>query len=245
MFKLRYWSLLLVVALISSCNFTEEIYLNHDGSGKLSINFDGSEMMDMAGDEMMKSGEKAIDSVISFKAFLEEKKDSIATLSAAEQAKLKKLEPFKLHMVMNPETKEMKFDMFSEFKNITEVSDAFNTFQEASSIGPGGTNQAAPSGMGNQSTEVEYSFTSNTFKRTARIVDSVLQQQSVDSLAGAEMFLSGSMYKLKYHFPRRVKSSSIEEATYSADGKTLFYEIDFLSYMKNPDTLNIEVELED
>ncbi|MBD0852543.1 hypothetical protein [Maribacter arenosus] len=245
MFKLRYWSLLLVVALVASCNFTEEIYLNDDGSGKLSINFDGSEMMDMAGDEMMKSGEKAIDSVISFKAFLEEKKDSIATLSAAEQAKLKKLEPFKLHMVMNPETKEMKFDMFSEFKNITEVSDAFNTFQEASSIGPGGNNQATPAGMGNQSTEVEYSFTANTFKRTAKIIDSLLQQQSVDSLAGAEMFLSGSMYKLKYHFPRRVKSSSIEAATYSADGKTLFYEIDFLSYMKNPDTLNIEVELED
>jgi hypothetical protein len=233
------------VALVSSCNFTEEIHLNDDGSGKLSINFDGSEMMDMAGDEMMKNGEKAIDSIISFKSFLEEKKDSIATLSATEQAKLKKLEPFKLHMIMNPETKEMKFDMFSEFKNITEVSDAFNTFQEASSIGPGGNNKAAPAGMGNQSTEVEYSFTSNTFKRTAKIIDSVLQQQSVDSLAGAEMFLSGSMYKLKYHFPRRVKSSSIETATYSADGKTLFFEIDFLSYLKNPDTLNIEVELED
>ena len=246
MFKLRYWSLLLVVALGSSCNFTEEIYLNDDGSGKLSINFDGSEMMDMAGDEMMKSGEKAIDSVISFKAFLAEKKDSIATLSPAEQAKLKKLEPFNLHMVVNPETKEMKFDMYSDFKHINEVGDAFNTFQEASSIGgPGKQKQASPAGMGNQSTEVEYSFKANTFKRTARIVDSLLQQQSVDSLAGAEMFLSGSMYKLKYHFPRRVKSSSIEAATYSADGKTLFYEIDFLSYMKNPDTLNIEVELED
>jgi len=245
MSNIRYWSLLLVLALVTSCNFTEEIYINEDGSGKLSINFDGSEMMEMAGDEMMKTEEKAIDSIISFKSFLEEKKDSIATLSAAEQAKLQKLEPFNLHMVMNPESKELKFDMYSDFKNVAEVSDAFNAFQDASSIGPGANKQNAPGGMGTQSTEVDYSFTSNTFKRSSRIIDSVLQQQSIDSLAGAEMFLSSSTYKLKYHFPRRVKSSSAEAATFSADGKTMFYEVSFLSYMKNPDTLNIVVELED
>lgn len=233
------------MALISSCNFTEEIYLKDDGSGKISINFDGSEMMEMAGEEMMASGEKAIDSIISFKSFLEEKKDSIATLSEEEQARLKKLEPFNMHMVMDPETKVMKFDMYSEFKNLDEVGDAFNTFQDASSIGPGSNNQNSPVGSGNQGSEVAYSFDSNTFKRSARIVDSVLQQQALDSLAGAEMFLSGSTYTLKYHFPRRVKSSSAEAATFSADGKTLFYEVGFLSYMRNPDTLNIEVELED
>ena len=85
----------------------------------------------------------------------------------------------------------------------------------------------------------------NAFKRTARVVDSALLKQSIDSLAGAEMFLSGSTYKLKYHFPKRVKSASVEAATFSADGKTLYYEVDFLSYMKNPDTLNIEVLLEE
>ncbi|EAR00623.1 hypothetical protein [Maribacter sp. HTCC2170] len=245
MFKFRFWSLLMVLALVSACNFTEEIYLKDDGSGKISINFDGSEMMEMAGEEMMKGGEKAIDSVISFKSFLEEKKDSIATLSQGDQARLKKLEPFNMRMVMNPETKVMKFDMYSEFENLDEVGDAFNTFQDASSIGPGSKNQASSSGVGTQSTQVEYSFDSNSFKRTAKIVDSVLQKQALDSLAGAEMFLSSSMYKLKYHFPRRVKSSSAQAATFSADGKTLFYEVSFLSYMKNPDTLNIEVELED
>ena len=64
----------------------------------------------MAGDEIMKNNkEKPIDSLISFKDMLEEKKDSISQLSPEDQAKLKKLEPFKMHMVMNPETKEMKF----------------------------------------------------------------------------------------------------------------------------------------
>lgn len=55
--------------MAASCNFTEEIHLQEDGSGKLSINFDGSEMMDMAGEEFAKSDEEPIDSIISFKDF--------------------------------------------------------------------------------------------------------------------------------------------------------------------------------
>ena len=59
------------------------------------------------------------------------------------------------------------------------------------------------------------------------------------------MFLSGSTYTLKYHFPRKVKSTTAEEATFSADGKTLIYEVSFLEMMKDPKLLDIEVELEE
>lgn len=245
MLKIKLGSLLLFLALVMSCNFTEEIFLEEDGSGKISINFDGSELMQMGGDEMMGSTEKAIDSTISFKQFLEDKKDSIATLSAEQQAKFKKLEPFNLHMVMNPETKEMKFDMYSSFDDLNEIGDAFNSFQDISALGPkGGANPPQILSNDAQSSEVVYRFSKNTFVRKAKILDSTLHQQAIDSLAGAEMFLSGSTYTLKYHFPKRVKSASAPEATYSADGKTLIYEVGFLELMKNPDILNLEVELE-
>nr|WP_299388084.1 hypothetical protein [Allomuricauda sp.] len=243
---IRIWACSLVLAMAASCNFTEEIFLNEDGSGKLSINFDGSEIMQMAGEELGKSDEKPMDSIISFKSFLEEKKDSIAQLSAEEQAKLKRLEPFNMHMVMNPEEKVMKFDLFSEFKEITEVNDAFNAFQGASSFGPG-SDKEQPGGMATEepTTEISYSFGKNTFTRKAKILDQALFQQSLDSLQGAEMFLSSSTYTLKYHFPRRVKSANVETATFSADGKTLFYEVGFMDLMKNPNILDLEVELED
>ncbi|MDC6384892.1 hypothetical protein D2V93_15085 [Flagellimonas taeanensis] len=235
----------IILGLAISCNFTEEIHLKEDGSGKLSINFDGSELMQMAGDEMAKTNEKAVDSIISFKELLEERKDSIAQLSPEEQAKLKRLEPFDLRMVMNPEEKIMSFDLFSDFTNISEMNDAFNTFQEASLMGSSKTQQPTPVPASEQSTEVNYTFAKNKFTRTAKIVDQELFQQSMDSLQGAEMFLSGSTYTLKYHFPRRVKSTTLEEATFSADGKTLIYEISFLELMKNPSLLDLEVELED
>lgn len=235
----------IILGLAISCNFTEEIHLKEDGSGKLSINFDGSELMQMAGEEMAKTNEKAVDSIISFKDFLREKKDSIAQLPIEEQAKLKRLEPFSLRMVMNPEKKVMEFDLFSDFKNVSEMNDAFSTFQEASLLGPGSGKQPAAVPASDQATEVNYAFAKNTFTRTAKIIDEALFQKSLDSLQGAEMFLSGSTYTLKYHFPKRVKSTTLEEATFSADGKTLIYEVSFLELMKNPSLLDLEVELED
>ncbi|GLU43756.1 hypothetical protein [Allomuricauda sp. NBRC 101325] len=233
-----------IVILAAACNFTEEIHFQDDGSGKLSIQLDGSEMMTMAGDEMTKSGEVAVDSILSFKDLLEEKKDSIAQLPADEQAKLKKLESFNMRMVMDPEKQLMLFDLFSEFKNVSEMNDAFNTFQEASTMGPNANPQQAPMKSPEQATKVNYSFANNTFTRTAEIIDQALLQQQIDSLQGAEMFLSGSTYTLKYHFPKRVKSTNVEEATFSADGKTMIYEVGFMEMMKNPSLLDIEVKLE-
>ena len=242
--KVQILLLAMLIALASACNFTEEIHINEDGSGKLSINFDGSEMMEMAGEEMAKTNEKPIDSIISFKDFLEEKKDSIAQLPIEEQEKLKKLEPFNMRMVMNPEKKEMMFDLYSEFKNVSEVNDAFGAFQDASSIGGKSNPQQGPMNPAEQPTEVDYSFNKNKFSRKAKIVDQELFQQQLDSLQGAEMFLSGSTYTLKYHFPKKIKSTTAEDATFSQDGKTLIYEVNFMELMKNPSVLDLEVELE-
>ncbi|MDF0717975.1 hypothetical protein PY092_17560 [Muricauda sp. 334s03] len=242
--KLQFAFIAAIIFLAASCNFTEEIHLEEDGSGKLSINFDGSEMMDMAGDELSKTNEEPIDSIISFKDFLEEKKDSIAQLPKEEQEKLKKLEPFNMRMVMNPEEKTMMFDLFSEFKNVTEVNDAFATFQDASSMGPNANPQQGQMKPTAQPTEVNYTFRKNKFTRTAKIVDQELLEQQLDSLQGAEMFLSGSTYTLKYHFPKKIKSTTAEAATFSQDGKTLIYEVNFLDLMKDPSVLDLEVELE-
>ena len=242
--KLQFAFIAAIIFLAASCNFTEEIHLEGDGSGKLSINFDGSEMMDMAGDELAKTNEKPIDSIISFKDFLEEKKDSIAQLPKEEQEKLKKLEPFNMRMVMDPEQKVMKFDLFSEFKNVSEVNDAFGAFQDASAIGNNSNPQQGQMKPAEQPTEVIYSFNKNKFTRTAKIVDQELFEQQLDSLQGAEMFLSGSTYTLKYHFPKKIKSTTAEEATFSQDGKTLIYEVNFLDLMKDPSVLDLEVELE-
>jgi len=240
--------LLVLIGFIAACNFTEEIHVNDDGSGKFSINFDGNELMTMIGSLDSLKQEEAVDSTIVFKEFFLEKSDSISKLPLAEQEKLKKLEPFSMHILMKPEEQLMKFELFSEFKQVSQIKDALNAFQSASSLGPqpgGDTSQAPPMGFSNDATEVNYNFVGNTFSRVTRITDQELFEKSLDSIASAEMFLAGSTYTFKYHFPRRIKSVNVEEATYSIDGKTMIYEVNFLDLMKTPEKMNLEIELED
>ncbi|WP_430424100.1 hypothetical protein [Maribacter litoralis] len=241
---LKIFTAVIITVLFIACNFTEEIYFNENGSGKMSIAFDGGEMLQMLPETDSTKLEEVIDSTLVFKDLLIEKKDSIAKLSPKQQAKLKRLEPFKLHMKVDAENGIMNFDMYTDFKNVTEVNDAFNSFQSASAIGPISGGKSMPSGATEEATQVKYSFKRNKFKRETIILDQTLFANSIDSLAGAEMFLSGSTYTFKYHFPKRVKSTNIEEATFSMDGKTMVHEVNFLEMMKDPESMVIEVELE-
>lgn len=238
--------LLIVCSFFVSCNFEEELYLNDNGSGKISINFDGNGFMQSMGEEKVGEPMKAIDSTFHFKDFIREHKDSIATLSDEQQAKIKKLENFSMHMLMNEEKGEMKFELFTDFKSINEVGDMFGRFRDANAVGPstGPAMQSGPPAMEENPTEVSYNFSKNKFTREARIVDSEAFEKMKSQLSGSASFLGGSKYKLTYHFPRKIKSISAEKATLSQDGKTMFLEVGLTEYFKDPKVLDITVELE-
>lgn len=243
--KKLYFLFLSISILLTGCQFSENLYINEDGTGKMSLVFDGSELMKMGGDST-KTSEKAIDSIIVFKEFLKEKKDSIAQLSVEEQESLKSLENFTMHTKIDPESQEMKVDMFTDFKNIEELQDVMAAMGKANSLGKGEEDEDNPfSTFGNNTaTEMEYSFKKGVFKRKATIVNKELHQQTIDSIGEAEMMFASSSYVLNYHFPRPIKSVSNENALFSADKKSLKLEISFLEYLKNPEILNLEVELE-
>lgn len=234
-----------------SCQFSENIYINEDGSGKMSLVFDGTQLMKMAGDKMAEDNEKAIDSTFSFKEFLAEKKDSISKLTEEEQAKLKSLEPFNMHMVMNPETSEMKFDMFTNFKSVNELQDMFKAMNNFSNLkGKGGAKANDPNnpfsafGDGGAS-NLKYEYDGKTFKRVAKITDKETYEKLSDSLGQMAAMMGSSKYKLNYHFPKPIKSVSNESAMFSADRKSFTVEFDFMDYIMDPEALNLEVVLED
>ena len=241
------------VIFLTSCQFSEHLYLNEDGTGKISVQFDGSSIMQMMSGKMGSDKMKEkIDTIINFKTLLESKKDSIKTLSKEQQKRIKALENFKMHFEMDPEALKMNFDMFTEFKSISDLDNVFDSFQTAASIAGksnknllgGGTSKSLGSSKEEPSSKVNYSYKRNKFKRSVTIIDAAKLQSEVDSLGGMVSFLSSSKYKLVYHFPRKVKKVSVEGAMFSADGKTMTLEKDFLSYLKNPKVFDIEVELE-
>jgi len=119
--------------------------LNEKGSGKFSYDIDGSQMMSMMGGAMKsqsnddtKKKSKDIDSTFTFKQLLASKKDSIAKLSPEEQEKIKKMERFSVHMVMNEEKGIMNYSMFTDFNSISELQDVMNPVQSMKSMVPGG-----------------------------------------------------------------------------------------------------------
>ena len=242
---------LLILATVFGCQFSENIYINEDGSGKMEFTFDASEIMQMAGDEMNAKEEKPIDSMIVFKDFLEEKKDSIATLPEEEQKKLEALKDFTMHMVMNPETKEMKFNLSTDFKNASDLQDMFaalnsmSNMQGENGVGAGDANNPFAGYGADGNSEVSYAYANNVFERKAVIKNKELLNQASDSLDQMGMMFGSSKYKLNYHFPRKVKSVSNENALLSQDGKTVTIEYSFMDFIKDPEQLNLKVELED
>lgn len=239
----------LVVTFCTSCQFSENIYINEDGSGKMEFSFDASALMEMAGDEMSEDGEERMDSIMHFRDFLVEKKDSISKLSKQEQEELKALEPFSLHMLMDPKTKEMNFELFTEFKSVNELQDMFAAMSKIQSLdSKKDKKDDNPFGksFGGNNTDVSYAFENNVFTRTSKIINKELHEQSLDSLdESAGMIFASSKYKLNYHFPRKIKSVSNEDVLFSEDRKSFVLELDFMEYVRNPQSGNIEVVLED
>ena len=220
--------------------------MNEDGSGTMNVAVNMNEMMAFGGAAVTDSMKVKIDTIVYMKQFLEEKKDSISKLSAAEQAKLRKLENFNIHINMNSETSEMVYDISTKFKNISEANDILNGLEQASNLmpNPDASTEIKKEEDSPELIGVNYSFKKGIFKRDAYIKDKKMHQQQVDSMKQAEAFMGGSNYTLKYTFAKKIKKTSNPEAVFSEDKKTVSVQAPFMEYFKNPDLLDLEVELD-
>lgn len=236
------------LVLFASCTLTEQVFLNEDGTGTYRLGYDGSGMMAMmddmgTSDSTQSEAEQDVDSVLVFRDLIEQYKDSIAQLDPEEQKKLEALRPYKMHIVMSEAEKKMLFTLEREFGDLGELSGSFKDFQTAMSMND--TTQAdSPFGSLGQYSEVEFGLKKNRFTRTATLPDSTQLQLSESELQSMDMMFDATTYKIEYHFPRKVKSTTLEGALFSADGKTMTYELSMKDIMKNPEALNFEVELE-
>ena len=234
----------LAISLVS-CQFTETLVFNEDGSGKMSIEMDMGEMMAFGGETTDTIGTK-MDTIIFIRDILEEKKDSISKLSAAEQKKLKKMEDYKMQMRMDSEANELLFNLSVDFKSVEEANDLLEGFGNSMSLMPSAS-EDLKFHSDDESADVmavKYSFKKGKFKRDAYIKDKEKHKAQVDSLKGSESWLENMNYTLKYTFPRKIVKSSIEDATYSLDAKTIEVSRSFIDYMKDPNVLDLVVELE-
>jgi len=238
-------SVFAIATVLVSCQFTETMVLQEDGSGTLSISMDLKEMMAF-GNLTKDSSMVKTDTVIRLKDVMREKKDSIATLTKAQQKRLKSIENFNFRTLIDPEKGEMFFDIFTDFKKVSEANDMMSAFEEGGNFFQSSDSETTintdPKSSG--AIGVSYYFKKGKFTRDAYVKDKEVYQTQIDSMKSAEAFMSSMMYKLKYTFPRRIVKASMEDARLTMDGKTIEIEVSMLEYLKNPDLLDLEVELE-
>lgn len=247
LYKLLSFSFLL--AIFTSCTFTENIYINDNGSGKFSVDLDGSSMMAMAGDQlgeqMGADAKKNIDSTFTFKQLIEEKKDSISKLSPEAQKEIKKLENFVFNIKMNGEQKQFLMNIATDFKNVNELQDILQTMSTLQKL-EGGASPSNPfAGLGDNKSKLSYTYDGKKFSRKAIIDKQKLTEKAADSTADmSKMIFASSNYIIKYHFPKKIKKVSNPNALFSEDRKTITIQYPFTDYMENPDKLNFDVEFE-
>jgi hypothetical protein len=265
---------LLLMLTLTSCNITEKMIINDNGSGKFTYDIDGTKMMSMLGNTFKSEGEddakknkketvnrknkKVVDSTFTFKEMFASKQDSIAKLSPEEQAKIKNMERFSVRTIIDEEKGIMNYSMFTEFNSISELQDVMSPVESMKSISPTGQNSGgmgmAPDALEDNSS-TSFFYDGKTFKKTVAKVEKkkevteVVEEGSEDDLGAKmteslNMFYDQSNFKIVYQFPKAVKKVSIENALYSEDRKTITIEYPLKDYMENPDKLSFDIVFE-
>jgi len=242
--------LILPFILLTSCQITEEVSFNKNGSGtyNLKMNMSGmiQMMKNMVENDSVKKHENASinrkpekrDTVILFADILKEKKDSIKNLSKEQREFLESLKDAKMRMYMDEAKDEMFISYEIPFKKIVDLTNIdqkfgkLNAFNKKDTKGMNGMN-----GMLSDY-KVSYEFNKHVFHR--KIIKT--NKPDKKDKPKDEKFYKMINYEIIYHFPYKIESVSYKDALLSADGKSLHIRMPLDSLLKNKDLLDLEVK---
>jgi hypothetical protein len=259
--------LFLLTISVTSCVVKESLVFNADKSGKLKYTFDLNKLAQMGGGKSKgKKGKEVVDSTFTFKDLYKDKQDSIAKLPFEEQHKLRQMEKFNLHLVMNEEKGVFLYEMYTNFQSPSELEELFSPINAASSLNPAGTNANLSSKDTPKNDGVtQYTFDGKKFTKFVKVQPkdelnqeiknrlksegaseeeinetNELSQQMTETF---EKLYQESSYETTITFPQKIKKVNVKNAVISKDGKSVTIPYSMEDYMKSTN-LNFEVELE-
>jgi hypothetical protein len=235
---------LLLGLLATSCQITETIHLNEDGSGKIETESlrDEQSYMQLTGENYSKE-EKFEDTTYVFKDFITKYAETFSKLPTFEKAIFQKYANVNVHIKKSSYEKEFRTKIRQEFDKISAVPDLYKTQEYADDLEH---NYALTAEEHYYS--VSYAFDGSLFKRIVRISDEVELKKQQDKISAMKTRVSNfkinQPYVLKYHFPRKIKSVSNVNAKISEDKKSLELQFLIADCLVNPESTNLEVILE-
>jgi len=246
--KLLY--LVFASVLLVSCQITERAYIEENGSVRYETELNFSEMIgmvynDATKDSLRQIGQFPIDSVMNFSDLekMEPQSDQ-KEMSAGERDFMKVLDKMKVHMLVNDNEGKVTFGI--QEKDINSFNAYMKQIQAASEKlakeDPDAAENFSKSGLMNP---MEFQYNGKSFQRIASNQTAGIFDDMNDSTANSMKQMMGMFqYKMEYHFPKKIKNSSIENATYSLDGKTMTIDVSMTELIENPEKYNFKIEFE-
>jgi len=241
---MKYLSSLLILILFTSCQITETITINPDGSGHIEVVQlrDENSYMQLAGEEYSRENVFQ-DTTYVFKEYIDKYKENFIKYQSEEQQLFQKYANVKVHLKKSSFEKEYKNELSLHFKKVSEIPDLYKTENYASDIQHNYALTAE-----NHYFKIEYNFDGKIFKRSVFITNiAELEKSKQESEKFVEKYGSSKLvqsYILKYHFPKNIQSVSNSKAIISSDKKSLTLEFLLSDFSRNPEMTNLEVVLE-
>lgn len=239
----KYFFVLLPLLMIS-CQVTETLYLNADGSGTIEVvNLrDENSYMQLAKENYSKENVYR-DTTYVFGDYIKKHQETFSRTPLADQNVFLKYSEVKVHRKESSYEKEFRTTISQNFQKAEAIVDLYKTEEYVNDI----KNNYALSAEEHYY-KVCYDYNGNRFHRIVTITDTLHQKKQMDEIEKLKAKYKGyklvQKYVLDYHFPRKIQSVSNPLATISNDKKSLKLELSLFDCLENPLITNLEVVLE-
>lgn len=233
------------IVLLTGCSVTEEVTLKSDGQLSYRMNFDLTELIKMSPDAADEFSEKN-DTIISFADLVREKK-SMKDLTEEQKQILKDIEPLKFKYSSGQDESKSMVSIFGDFKSSADLNKVFTSLaklEESEKSDDDEDQNGKKDPMDNLfKNPMQYSWDGKILK----ITKAAVAEEDDDIADGSDllgMFSSGSV-KVSYTFPSKVKTVSDSGATFSQDGKSVYFNYSIIEYYNahnKAKELTIEIE---
>jgi hypothetical protein len=235
---------LLLILLTASCQVTETLHLNPDGSGSIEVTDlrDEHSYMQLAKEEYSKE-DIFKDTTYVFADYFKKYAETFARTPKEDQNVYLRYSDVKVHIKKSSYEKEFRTTISQDFKKATDIVDLYKAEDYADNIKKNYALTAEEHYY-----KVSYDFTGNRFNRTVKITDSIQLKKEYDQIEKIKTHYKGTKlvqsYVLDYHFPRKIQSVSNPLAKISDDRKSLSLQFLITDCKQNPEITNLEVVLE-
>lgn len=244
--------IVIVVGILTSCTFTEKIYINEDGTGTYAVDMDMGQVMQYTKNLSKSLGEdedssiketaipEKVDTVVYFSEMLKNKEE-LKKLTPEQIEVLKSLEGGQMKMHIDEAKAEMQMIFSYDFNKTSDLKDMHSKISEALRLTK--EDQSSAFGAMPTTSQTNYEYSNSMFKRSVSMANQTKEQKAEieKSMEQMGMFLAGSFYKLEYHFPKAINSTTAKNATFSEDRKTLFITNQVTDVLQDESILDFEV----